>query len=363
MSEATALVFDRLRTQCRNRPPLEVAEVFEALGEVARTVGRTDFYERLAEIPAAMLDCDRWLVVRYSRYGVPEFIVNRAMSEEALDFYFQRLYRLDPLLRLARSGPETGVFCLSRLRASDRDNAYFDDLFRSAWIFDEVTLLFAAPGRVSIALCFDRSDRSFDDAEIRMIETVFPLFEGLHEAHLDSTFRLLDEPALWHHGSSTQRCFQILDKTQRRIYATGSWLDAEKRSARPLTDFVHRNRDRGLVSLSRETVLHWDRLPANFAPAPEGLICMIENRRLPEMQFGFDDAVERFARNHELTPREQQIVALVFRGYPNELIASRLGVSAGTVRNHRHRLYYKLDITTERELFNMFISHLTADVD
>jgi len=43
------------------------------------------------------------------------------------------------------------------------------------------------------------------------------------------------------------------------------------------------------------------------------------------------------------------------------VIASRLGVSAGTVRNHRHRLYYKLDITTERELFNMFISHLTAD--
>ncbi|HKJ75273.1 MAG TPA: LuxR C-terminal-related transcriptional regulator [Alphaproteobacteria bacterium] len=363
MSEVSALAFDRLRKHCRNRSPLEVAEVFEALGEIARTVGRTDFYERLAEIPAAMLDCDRWLVVRYSRYGVPEFIVNRAMSDEALDFYFQRLYRLDPLLRLARTGPETGVFCLSRLRASDRDNAYFDDLFRSAWIFDEITTLFATPGRVSIAVCLDRADRSFDASEIRVIETVFPLLEGLHEAHLDSTFRFMDEPALWQHSASSYRCFQILDKTQRRIYATANWLEAEEKSARQLTDFVHRGRDRGLVSLSPDTVLHWDRLPANFAPAPEGLICVIEHRRQPDMQLDFDDAVERFGASHELTPREQQIVALAFRGYPNELIAEKLGLSVGTVRNHRHRLYYKLDITTERELFHTFILYLTAETE
>jgi DNA-binding CsgD family transcriptional regulator len=342
----------------RLRPP----GLYTTLGEIARTVGRSDFYERLASAPAEILGCDRWLVVRYSRYALPEFLVNRAMSDAAVDFYFQRLYRLDPLLRLARTGPEAGVVSLRRLRMADSENAYFDDLFRSAWIFDELNLLFTMPGRVTIALCFDRSDRAFDESEIAEMEAIYPLFEGLHEAHLDATFRLLGEPSVWQQQlPNPNRCVQILDRGLRRIYATSDWLDFERESDLPLNRFIHRNRNRGVVSLNRDLVLHWDRLPANFAPAPEGTICLIEERRMPDVKEGFDVSIRVFGENHDLTPREQEIVALVFRGYPNELIAQKLGVSAGTVRNHRHRLYYKLDITTERELFNMFISHLTAD--
>ena len=41
-------------------------------------------------------------------------------------------------------------------------------------------------------------------------------------------------------------------------------------------------------------------------------------------------------------------------------IASRLRISSGTVRNHRCRLYDKLDITTERELFFLFLNELFA---
>lgn len=342
--------------------PLQPTELYEVLGEVARTIGRATFYEKLAQVPARMLDCDRVLVVRYSRYALPEFIVNQSMSDEAVELYFERLYRLDPLVRIARGGPETGVISLQRLRMADTDNAYFDDLFRSAWIFDELSMLFTAPGRVNIALCYDRADRAFTDDEIALMEGIFPLFEGLHEAHLDSSFRLLSEPSIWQREShSAQRRVQILDKSLRRVYATTSWVEYEEESGLPLTSFVHRNRDRGVVSLSRDMVLHWDRLPANFAPAPEGMICLIEARSMPDMKQGFDEAVKAFGEAHELTEREQQIVALAFRGYPNALIAKRLDVSEGTVRNHRHRLYYRLDITTERELFNMFIVHLTED--
>ncbi len=343
-------------------PPLTPPDLYERLGEIARTVGRSDFYEQLARAPAAMLDCDRWMVIRYSRYALPEFVVNQAMSDTAVDFYFERLYRLDPLLRLARTGPEAGVITLHRLRISDAENAYFDDLFRSAWIFDELTFLFTVPGRVSIALCYDRADRMFEESEIASMEAIYPLFEGLHEAHLDATFRSLGEPSIWEREDPTaRRCIQILDRNLGRIFATAGWLDFENESDLPLNSFIHRNRNRGVVSLNRDTVLHWDRLPENFAPAPGGTICMIEARRMPELKQGFDTSIQIFGEKHDLTPREQEIVALVFRGYPNDLIAGKLGVSSGTVRNHRHRLYYKLDITTERELFNMFISHLTAD--
>ncbi|HEX3217546.1 MAG TPA: helix-turn-helix transcriptional regulator [Aestuariivirgaceae bacterium] len=53
----------------------------------------------------------------------------------------------------------------------------------------------------------------------------------------------------------------------------------------------------------------------------------------------------------ELSSRERQLVGLILAGYPTALIAKRLGISVGTVKNHRRSIYRKLDITTERELF------------
>lgn len=52
-----------------------------------------------------------------------------------------------------------------------------------------------------------------------------------------------------------------------------------------------------------------------------------------------------------LSPREREIVALVLKGHPPSGIASRLGITPGTVKNHRRNIYLKLDITSERELF------------
>lgn len=61
---------------------------------------------------------------------------------------------------------------------------------------------------------------------------------------------------------------------------------------------------------------------------------------------------------HELTPRERDIVHLILMGYPNIKIAERLKLSLNTVKNHKKRMYLKLDITTERELFLAFVNFL-----
>ena len=65
--------------------------------------------------------------------------------------------------------------------------------------------------------------------------------------------------------------------------------------------------------------------------------------------------------DRQLTPREKEIVALILQGYPTITIAERLGLSRGTVKNHRRRIYYKLDITSERELFLLRIAHLAGE--
>jgi DNA-binding CsgD family transcriptional regulator len=57
----------------------------------------------------------------------------------------------------------------------------------------------------------------------------------------------------------------------------------------------------------------------------------------------------------ELTPREVEIVRLILEGHPTISVAERLKLRRGTVKNHRLRIYQKLDTTSERELFLGYI--------
>jgi DNA-binding CsgD family transcriptional regulator len=59
----------------------------------------------------------------------------------------------------------------------------------------------------------------------------------------------------------------------------------------------------------------------------------------------------------ELSARERELATLILAGHPSATIAERLGITPGTVKNHRRRIYAKLDITTERELFLQFFQH------
>ncbi|WP_019170016.1 helix-turn-helix transcriptional regulator [Pseudaminobacter salicylatoxidans] len=62
-----------------------------------------------------------------------------------------------------------------------------------------------------------------------------------------------------------------------------------------------------------------------------------------------------------LTQRERELVQLVLAGHPTAAIAKRLGITVGTAKNHRRRIYDKLDITTERELFLQFFEFTSHD--
>lgn len=63
----------------------------------------------------------------------------------------------------------------------------------------------------------------------------------------------------------------------------------------------------------------------------------------------------------ELSQRERELVQLVLAGHPTAAIAERLGITVGTAKNHRRRIYEKLDITTERELFLQFFEFMSRE--
>lgn len=57
-----------------------------------------------------------------------------------------------------------------------------------------------------------------------------------------------------------------------------------------------------------------------------------------------------------LTPREREIVDLILSGNGSQQIAERLFISLGTVKNHRKNIYGKLNIGSQAELFNLFLT-------
>lgn len=70
-------------------------------------------------------------------------------------------------------------------------------------------------------------------------------------------------------------------------------------------------------------------------------------------------AVEAFGTS-VLSTREAETLQLLLRGHSTKSIARRLGNSPDTVKVHRKRIYAKLDVTTQGELFAKFLSVLSA---
>lgn len=68
-----------------------------------------------------------------------------------------------------------------------------------------------------------------------------------------------------------------------------------------------------------------------------------------------DRASPILASQAQLTQRETEIVRFILRGHSTESIGLHLKISLETVKVHRKNLYKKLRISTQAELFSLFI--------
>jgi DNA-binding CsgD family transcriptional regulator len=104
-----------------------------------------------------------------------------------------------------------------------------------------------------------------------------------------------------------------------------------------------------VVSLAQR---HWQDVPENFdivAASDESL----QDRALIE-----NTVSTLFSQR--ITPRETQVVAQVLEGHSSDSIATNLGISVGTVRIHRRNIYAKLRISSQQELFSIFLKKITT---
>jgi DNA-binding CsgD family transcriptional regulator len=299
--------------------------------------------------------------MRYAAYDRPAFIINHALSKEVVTMYLAGLYRIDPLYEISRTNREPLVVNL-RSMPTDHvpDEQYLAALFKSAFIFDELAVLLPTYGGVTIAICCERSQRRFTESEADILQAIQPLLYSIHKLHIDRVYSAAGKRATAERDGP-EGAMLVLDDRNKPVYANAAWA-ACPHVANRLPEIVARLEEGRCshILLGEGHIAHWERLPKDSSLAPNGSLLMLDRRSPGPLGDSARRAVESFCEAYALTPRETEVVRLSLIGAPNALIAKKLGVSVGTVKNHRWRLYYKLDITTERELFRLFISTLLS---
>ena len=65
----------------------------------------------------------------------------------------------------------------------------------------------------------------------------------------------------------------------------------------------------------------------------------------------------------KLTERETQVINLVLHGHSTKTVAEKLSISMETVKLHRKHAYAKLEVSSQAELFYLFLDSVMSAKD
>jgi DNA-binding CsgD family transcriptional regulator len=321
------------------------------LAHALRDMGTASFYDSIVEVVRQIIPCDFWIIARYDARGKPLIVSENGMNLKAKTMYSDRLWRRDPLHHACEGA--TGAVSLHELRRSGAlDTVYSHYLDTTLGIEDELALLFPISDGSFLALCLDRQERIFSEAEVALARELQVILVEMHHQHV---LRAIDRQVslfLHRNGFGTPEIL-ILGTNSTVLYKSATWsnaaVEAFEREPQPeelCCGRVAETTGRNGWSLTR---LREESSDAILAGADVYL--------LRRNTTALGDRVSEFARLHQLTERQHQILALSLQGHPNASIAEKLSISVGGVKNHKLRLYEKLDITSERELLSAVFSH------
>lgn len=326
-------------------------EFWDVAGAASSAIGEETFYDRLLDVLGALVETDLLSLVRYSSFGAPDLVIPREIKSEVEGPYNSGLYAYDPFYHYWRTVAQPVVTSLRRLATAELwKSRYALEFLRAARISDEIALFLPPLGGASPTLILDRASGRFTAAEIARVERVFPLLAGLHNAHLKA---IINGGMVAH---AAERPLRLIDRSGKELVANLAWkkLAAERGSGLEEALALLARASTAQAPLPDGRLLVRSSLAADFGAAPGGLCDQVEVPALTSPTTPPDSWLA------PLTHRERQIVMLTLEGHPIASIAERLDLSRGTIKNHRLRLYQKLDITTERELFLTHMQHMRA---
>lgn len=85
----------------------------------------------------------------------------------------------------------------------------------------------------------------------------------------------------------------------------------------------------------------------------------VKNLIQPGIDHQIDLAFRTFGASM-LSPREKDVLELMLRGYGTDTSASRLTIARETVRRHRKSIYRKLDVSSQTDLFSLFLNAMSC---
>ncbi|MGX8013676.1 helix-turn-helix transcriptional regulator [Mesorhizobium sp. ORM8.1] len=325
------------------------SEIWDAIVAAGASIGDEVFYDRLLDVLGALVEGDLLSLVRYSSFGAPDLIIPREISAEVAAPYNSGLYAFDPFHHYWQAVGRPAVKSLRGLAPADLWTCgYALEFLRAACISDEIAVFLPPIGGASPTLILDRASGRFTAAELARVERVLPLLTGLHNAHLKS---IVSRGLIAH---AAEKPLRLIDRSGKELAANIAWKKLVAEAGSGLSEALAAFGSTGVTqtSLPDGRLLIRSPLAADFGAAPGGLCDQVEVPALSGPVAPPDSWLE------PLTHRERQIVLLTLEGHPIAGIAKRLGVRPGTIKNHRLRLYQKLDITTERELFLTHMRYL-----
>lgn len=286
-------------------------------------VGSSDFYPAMLRLIGNEVPHDLLALARYTRHAPPDLVAPEDFDQDAIRRYSAGLYVEDPFYRFWGDRGSPGVITLKDVAPAGMwRSLYATEFLHDVKIRDEVCVFLPPLGGASVTLLMDRATDDFAPEERERVAGLYPLLASLHALHLRTL--LATVPKLGPQAGGGAIPVRLVDGHGHELYRAPTWPDD------PVSSLVPRSRFA---------------LGSDFVLAPGGTIEYIHGSGDPASAEARVDVIG------ELTAREQDIVRLTLEGYPTIAIAQRLGLAVGTVKNHRTRIFRKLDITTERELF------------
>ena len=307
--------------------------------EAADEIGPDPFPPHLLERLRTLLGCEWASYCELDRPGerALELVESPVPEDDIPDEVFWNIVSEHPLcVAMAQGRCEALKLSDFHSRREFHRLDVYAEWFGPAGIEFELEVALPSPPSHTRTFLFDDARHDFGERERALLNLLQPHLLQLHRVaslrRRGAVARRLIEAA----SDSGQACVLVVEATGA-IEPVGErareWLKAYfsdgagSHLPAALAEWLHRQRapastiiERGTGSLLIEYV-------------PDDLLILEERRRTE------DDAAA-------LTPREQQVIALVADGLRNSEIAERLWVSPATVRKHLENIYDKLGVHT-----------------
>jgi len=332
-------------------PRIDDAAWHRIAGEVVKSIGSKHFHRELIKLLEATIRSEAVWIIRYSGQRPPDVVYTHNVPDSVRNIYDARCSSVDPFSKRWNAQREGGVYALSQLRDESADYLTYTKRFlTAAKMDDELGVFLPETAHNCFAIFLERETEHFSQAEIDRVKLLYPALASFHRAHLGWIFNELaygDTPEAF--GLPDQPTL-IRDLAGETVYASPSWRRLETLTP-ALLDQVKRAAKSGRAELAvGAMVLRLEELGADFPLAPGGSMFVVEQRPAGEAPPPASEELSGYTR------REREILEFTLKGLSTSGISEKLGISAGTVKNAKIRIYRKAKVSTERALVQKYMA-------